>query len=107
MISFTTSMIKTFPGILLCHNPQFHKYDDAADAAAAAAASWKPNNTPKLASFPGLPTASFWLLAVLHTASNQKLDGGKAWERGYSQASNRAKLLPVHVITASGLTMHM
>ena len=31
-----------------------------------------------IASLPGLPTIQF-----LHTASDQKLDCGKAWERGY------------------------
>ena len=32
-----------------------------------------------LALFPGLPTIQF-----LHTASDQELDGEKAWERGYT-----------------------
>ena len=36
-----------------------------------------PLGTTILASFPGLPTVQF-----LHTASDQKLDSGKAWERG-------------------------
>ena len=39
------------------------------------------NNQPSqsLASFPGLPQLQF-----LHTASDQKLELGKAWERGYT-----------------------
>ena len=36
-----------------------------------------------IASFPGLPTVQFLIACsfLLHTASDQKLDGGKAWER--------------------------
>ena len=35
-----------------------------------------------LASFPGLPRLQFLIAPFLHTASNQKLEAGKGWERG-------------------------
>ena len=35
----------------------------------------------RLASFPGLPWLQFLIALFLHTASDQKLEPGKVWER--------------------------
>ena len=48
----------------------------------------------EVASFPGLPTIQFLIACTMQrskldsgkTASNQELDGGRAWERSYMEA---------------------